>query len=354
MDFELNREHKRVMIFYDYKRGLSQEECLANLISAFGDSFVSRATVFRWYAEFTRGRQSFEDDPRPGRPPTAVTPENISAVHDLVCIDPHVTYEMLEATLKIGSAAIHQIIHEYLGLRKLCSRWVPHRLTEAQKQERVDFCKRALAKFDRGRAKHVFDIITGDEAWFYYYDPLTKNQSRVWVSEGDPTPTKVRRTRSVGMKMFAIFFRKSGMVIRIPLEDHATVTAQWYCEVCLPQVFTELEKSRPSAGLRGLLLHHDNAPAHTAGRTVEFLAQSRMGTLPHSPYSPDLAPCDFWLFPKVKEPLRGRDFESEEELTAAIDEVLGSIPNSDFADCFNKWFELMQNALKLMVIILKK
>jgi hypothetical protein len=56
---------------------------------------------------------------------------------------------------------------------------VPHFLTEAQKQDRVDYSLEMLEKFDGGWSKHVYDIITGDESWFYYYGPKIKRQSQV-------------------------------------------------------------------------------------------------------------------------------------------------------------------------------
>ena len=56
-----------------------------------------------------------------------------------------------------------------------------------------------LKKFEgRGRSKRVYDIITGDENWFYYYDPETKRQSQVWVTRNNSLPTKVRRQHSFG------------------------------------------------------------------------------------------------------------------------------------------------------------
>ena len=73
-------------------------------------------------------------------------------------------------------------------------------LIEAQKQERVDYCLAMLKKVngEGGRSKRVYDIITGDESCFYYYDAETKRQSQVWVAINNPFPTKVRRQRSLG------------------------------------------------------------------------------------------------------------------------------------------------------------
>ena len=90
-------------------------------------------------------------------------------------------------TLQIGSAAIESIRHDYLGLRKITCRWVPHFLTEAQKQDHVDYYLPMLKKFDGGRSKRLYDIITGDESCFYYYDSEMKRQSQVWVARNDPS-----------------------------------------------------------------------------------------------------------------------------------------------------------------------
>ena len=56
-----------------------------------------------------------------------------------------------------------------------------------------------------------------------------------------------------------------------------------------------------------MLLHQDNAPAHTARLTQEFLNQNRVRQLRHPPYSPDLAPCDFLVLPQVKRLLKEFD-----------------------------------------------
>ncbi|GFW09719.1 histone-lysine N-methyltransferase SETMAR [Trichonephila clavipes] len=61
----------------------------------------------------------------------------------------------------------------------------------------------------------------------------------------------------------------------------------------------------------GILLHHDNARPHIAHCVLHVLQQSNAEILPHPPYSPDLTPCDFWLFPQFKKPLRGKHFSPD-------------------------------------------
>jgi transposase len=61
------------------------------------------------------------------------------------------------------------------------------------------------------------------------------------------------------------------------------------------------------------VLHHENAPAHTGLSIREFLAKKNIPVLPHPPYSPDLALCDFYLFPKLKSKLKGHHFGTMEK-----------------------------------------
>ncbi|XP_018347274.1 PREDICTED: uncharacterized protein LOC108751537 [Trachymyrmex septentrionalis] len=68
-----------------------------------------------------------------------------------------------------------------------------------------------------------------------------------------------------------------------------------------------------------------------------FLAKNNTIVMPQPPYSPNLAPCDFFLFPKLKRPMKGRRFATIEEIKAASLEELKAIPKSAFQKCFDDW-----------------
>jgi [histone H3]-lysine36 N-dimethyltransferase SETMAR len=335
--------HFRAMMFYDFKKGVDFKQCYESLVKVFGNEAPSRSQVHFWFKEFERGRQSLEDGPRTGRPS-----ENIKRVEELIRSERNITVREIQHHLGIGLASVELILHEHLGVRKLVSRWVPHLLTADQKQARIDWCHFMIKKFDEGRSKRVNEIVTGDETWIYSYDPETKQQSTVWVFEEEPPPTKVVRDRSTSKQMVAVFFRRQGSLATVPLVERKTVNAQWYTEVCLPKVFDKLQEERPSAGLRGILLHHDNAPAHTAAATLNFLHDSGVQLVTHPPYSPDLAPCDFFLFPKAKQQLRGKRYESANAAVAALNDVLSDMPKKAFQDCFDKWFARMHMCICAM------
>ena len=65
---------------------------------------------------------------------------------------------------------------------------------------------------------------------------------------------------------------------------------------------------------KNIQLHCDNAPTHTAHVIQAFLVRNKMPLVRQAPYSPDLAPCDFWLFAKLKLTLKGRRFQSREDI----------------------------------------
>ena len=97
-------------------------------------------------------------------------------------------------------------MHEHLTAKKICSRWIQHNLSIAQKKARVDWSKEMLQKYDRGASKHVYHIVTGDESSVYAYEPESKQQSTVRVFQDEPNPTKVVRARITSKQMFAYFF----------------------------------------------------------------------------------------------------------------------------------------------------
>ena len=90
-----------------------------------------------------------------------------------------------------------------------------------------------------------------------------------------------------------------------------SVTKEYYHEVErrlreeILQKRTELWKNQ------SWIVHHDNAPAHTLMAVCKFLAKNKTVVMPQSPYSPDMAPTDIFLFPKLKTPMKGKRFATK-------------------------------------------
>ena len=105
---KLNREHFRAIIFYNFRRGLTQQQCIDELNSIFGYEAPSRTSVYRWYGEFNRGCSSLQDEFCEGHPKSVVVPETIDAVRQPILQDCHVTYHEIETTLGIRGIAYIQ------------------------------------------------------------------------------------------------------------------------------------------------------------------------------------------------------------------------------------------------------
>ena len=175
----------------------------------------------------------------------------------------------------------------------------------------------------------------------YQYDPETKQQSAVWVFSDENPPVQFQRNSSASTEMIACFCAKFGHVATILLEDGKTVTADWYVNHSLPKIFQAWCRRRPEMGVRGLLLHHDNASAHTAAVTLDFLAANDVQLVTHPPYSLDLVPSGCFLLLSVKRQLKGKHFLNAEDARAFFEGVILDIPQSTWPGVIDIWFERM-------------
>ena len=138
---------------------------------------------------------------------------------------------------------------------------------------------------------------TGDESCIYAYEPESKQQSTVWVFQDEPNPTKVASAWNTSKQMSACFFGKIRYVAIVPLEQRRTVNSEWQTIICLSVVFQEIRKTYRR---RRIALNHDNTSSHTSAQRSAFLSTQNIDLMGHPPYSPDLTPNDFFLFPYAK------------------------------------------------------
>ena len=110
----------------------------------------------------------------------------------------------------------------------------------------------------------------------------------------------------------------------MPCPSGHTVTGRFYKNSVLKKVKEFYNKKRPSKGWSGVHLLHDNAYSH----------KCEVKVLNHPPYSPDLSPCDFFLFPRLKKMLSGNKYMSRSSLGSAIYQCLQQIPKEDYLSAF--------------------
>jgi transposase len=85
------------------------------------------------------------------------------------------------------------------------------------------------------------------------------------------------------------------------------------------------------------VFHHNNAPAHLSFLVRNFLAKNETTVVPQPPYSPDLAPAGFFLFPKLKSTLKGRRFDTFDKIQKNSMKELFAILKEAFQKAFQSW-----------------
>jgi histone-lysine N-methyltransferase SETMAR len=111
--------------------------------------------------------------------------------------------------------------------------------------------------------------------------------------------------------MLVVFFDDEGIVHREFVPTGTSVAAAFYMDV-LTRLRESVKRKWPQKWKNDWALHHYNA-------VQQFLAKNNIPTVPHPPYSSDLAPNDFWLFPTQKMGLRGRRFATVEGIKENAD-----------------------------------
>ena len=131
------------------------------------------------------------------------------------------------------------------------------------------------------------------------------------------------------------FFDSTGMIYMHWFPPGQKVNKEYYVEV-LREFRKRFRRKRPALFKSGQWhFQQDNAPVHNSILVTDYLSKMGIKTVPQPPYSPDLVPCDFWLFPK----LRGCHYETIEEMKEAMTKVIDTLTQEDFHGAFEKLLE---------------
>lgn len=361
-----------LLFLYDKNPTISGNDASKELASVYGEEAPKKWVCSKWLGRFRdgdKGLDDLEDEPRSGRPSeidedrlrsiVEEDPKTTSRELALLFNCSHVTIlNHLHAIGKVGFRAdfsITAIAMESFQVNKL-GKWLPHRLTERNKAERVRIATELLDRYRRGDLQ-LDAILTGDEKWILYANIIRR---RSWVDTGDIAPAVARAggsgsflfispfTLASGLHprkiMLSVWWDSEGIVYWEFLPTGNTINAQVYCEQ-LDRVAEALKENRPHR--EQITLLHDNARPHTANRTLEKLIELEWTVLPHPPYSPDLAPTDFKLFRSLQNGLRGKEFGTMEEISQFVTAFFASKPSGFFVRGFTdlpaRWEETVEN-----------
>ena len=174
-------------------------------------------------------------------------------------------------------------------------------------------------------------IVTMDETLVSFCTLETKKQSKRWIKKGRPGPLKARVHASRQKQMVLVFFDAKGVIYTNIIPRGQTVN-EAYITKALALFMKKMQQKRPELLDGEWFFHWDNTPVHTAAAVHNWLAGRAPGrqVLPHPPYSPDLAPADFFFFTKMKDQLAGCTL-TQESFKTTWDGVVRTIATEEFA-----------------------
>jgi histone-lysine N-methyltransferase SETMAR len=170
-------------------------------------------------------------------------------------------------------------------------------MTEEQKHKHVTLFMEFAEKLQEDN--FMDHVTTGDETWCYQYDPEAKHQSMEWRSKNSPRPKKARMSKSKIKTMLICFFNIMGIIHFKFVLEGTNVNQTFYVEV-LERLIDAMRCKRGELWRdRSLILHITTHQYILHFKYWGVLAGKGISTTDHPPDSPDLAPADFWLFPKL-------------------------------------------------------
>ena len=263
-----------------------------------------------WVVQFKPGNFSTCYAPHPGRPKTVTTPEIIDQIRELILEDRRAGFR-LNQYLSNWASHVSGMGPSFI---KLWTCGTSLRSGSRNAWTRIKNVNGAsgMSKFRNffGAIQMIFCrawLVAMDETWLCHYDPETKQQSMEWRHSGSSRPKKFRVQKFAGKVLASIFFR----LRRHPPHWLYSKGSNYQRRVLLTSAGENegnLKEKRRGKVTKGVLFLHENAPAHRALATLKKLAYLGFQCLDHPPYSPDLAPSDYHLFPGLKKTIERSPF----------------------------------------------
>ena len=343
-------EYRSVIKFLVFKK-TPPAEIMAQLQEVYRENTPSRATVYYWIKEFKSGRNSVFDDNSKGGRPVEICEEKETQCAALVSENSHIRIDELADLLNVSHGTVCKFLSN-LGIRKLCSRFVPKFITREMADVRVSACRSNLDLLRQHGETFLNGIITEDETPVSLFLPASKRDSAEWCLPGEQAPKQLRTgAAQKSCAMLSVFWNRDGILLLDFLKRPKTINAEYYSNL-LKSLFDSLPKSRTRN--RKLFLLHDNAPVHTAFRTQEAISDLGFTVCRHPPYSPDLAPSDFHLFGFLKKKLRGVRFESEMDVETEVRKILNSCDSEFFRTAFDELVKRWQKCIDVNGFYIEK
>lgn len=323
---------QRCVIRFLMLEGCRAEQIHDRLVRVYAEDAFVQSTVYKWMREFRSGRKAVEDLPRVGRP---CLDDIDGAILQKLNKYPFHSCRSRAEDVGVAPSTIWKHLTESLGFASRCLHWVPHELTDDLREKRIAIGRQLLEILEEAQSSDFRGLVTGDESWFH----LSYAPRAVWTISRDEVPTKEKQAISTRKFMLTVFWSVDGFHVAEFLPTGTRFDTAYFAEHIIPSLATKLRMG--ASERRGVVhrLHCDNASPHNSARSQASIRDYGFHRIPQPPYSPDLAPSDFYLFGTVKRQLENRELVAPEDLLRAILQILARIPREELMDVFNAWIE---------------
>lgn len=308
--FVPNKVFLRGILLHYYNMKKTAAESHHILVKVYGDLALAESTCRKWFARFKSGNFGLEDGERPGQPKKFEDEE----LEELLAEDSCQTQEELANALQVTQQSISHRL-EALGMVHKQGNWLPYDLKPRDVERRFFACEQLLQRHKRKSFLHR--IVTGDEKWIHYDNRKRKGS---WGPPGHASTSTAKPNIHGSKLLLCIWWDQLGVVYYELLKPNETITGQLY-RTQLMRLSRALKEKRPQYNERHdkVILLHDNARPHVAKPVKTYLETLKWEVLPHPPYSPDLAPSDYYLFRSMSHGLADQHLRSYEEAKNWLD-----------------------------------
>ena len=186
------------------------------------------------------------------------------------------------------------------------------------RQQRVESSQELLEVYNANPEDFHTRLVTGDETWLHHWDPDTKKESMQWKHPGSPPPKKFRTQPSASKVMATVFWDSKGIILIDYKPAGTSITGEYYANV-IKQLRVAIKKKTKGKASCWCPFFCMIMPLCTSRVAQAAIRECKFEQLNHPPYSPDLAPSDYYLFRNLKSHLRGTRFRDDDELKATTE-----------------------------------
>lgn len=289
------------------------------------DPVPDKKTIYSWVSNFRETGSALKRKP-PGRARTATGPGNVDAVRASIHQSPRRSAKKHAAALGISDRSVRRILHRDLKMH-------PYKIVTTQELSERDCGVRVRLCQDLLRNIRPEDVVIfSDEAHFHLSGTVNSQNCRYWC-ERNPQELHQRPLHSPKVTVWCAVYN-SGVIGPYFFEDNdrnLTVNSERYCAMLrdflqpkLRELFGEIEN---------VWFQQDGATAHTARQSLALVKDmfpghviSLRGDIGWPPRSPDLTPCDFFLWGYLKSKVYEQRPQNLRALKEAITQEVEAIP----------------------------